>query len=242
MMKRALVVDDDRSMVQTLSDVLELKGWAVRPAYSGASAVQAAIEEDFDVVLMDVKMPGIDGVDAFKAMKQLRPNIRVILMTAYAAPERLNEAQQAGVMRVLSKPVNIGELLDMLSRQLDSEQPVLLIDHDIAFLDNLAQVLRSQGFDVATARDLSHASRLLTKRRPLAVLLHLDIGENNIRDAVAAVHSANPAVAIILYSEQQGADAEVDRVIPREWVHAYLQKPFDIDDVTRVLEELRDAD
>jgi CheY-like chemotaxis protein len=111
MICRALVVDDDRMLARTLAEILELSGWNVTQANSGTEAVNAAARQTFDVVLMDVKMPGMDGVDAFKAMKATHPEIRVILMTAYATEDRLGEAHREGVMRVLSKPVDVQKLL-----------------------------------------------------------------------------------------------------------------------------------
>ena len=65
-MKRVLVVDDDRNMVKTLSDVLAFKGWEVGNAFSGEEAVNAAARTSYDVVLMDVKMPGMDGVQLLR--------------------------------------------------------------------------------------------------------------------------------------------------------------------------------
>jgi len=119
MIGRALVVDDDRTLASTLADILELMGWTVTQANSGTEAVNVAARQSFDVVLMDVKMPGMDGVDAFKAMKATRPDIRVILMTAYAAEERLGEARREGVLRVLSKPVDVETLLRSHLQPLD---------------------------------------------------------------------------------------------------------------------------
>lgn len=239
MTRRALVVDDDRSMVKTLSDILALKGWQVHPAYSGEMAIRAATQEPFDVVLMDVKMPGIDGVDAFKAIKRARPDIRVILMTAYAAPERVAEAEREGVVRVLSKPVDVAELFQLLTEKLNGDRPVLLIDHDTAFLRTLAEVLRLEGFEVATATDLPDATRLMAARRPMAVFLHLPAGSGTVRGAIAAVHHANPAAAIIAYSGQADAEAAIANEVPRDWVHAYLRKPFAVEAVTHVLDGLR---
>lgn len=109
----ALVVDDDRMLARTLGEILELEGWRVQVATSGVEAVNVAARDDFDVVLMDIRMPGMDGVDAFKAMKASRPDIRVILMTAYTAEERIGEAQREGVLRVLSKPVDVPSLLQL---------------------------------------------------------------------------------------------------------------------------------
>lgn len=242
MMRRALVVDDDRSMVRTLSDILEMNGWEVRPAYSGTTAVQAAVAEPFDVVLMDVKMPGLDGVDAFKAMKRARPHIRVVLMTAYAAPDRLSEAQREGAISVMSKPVNIVELFQILAEKLDSDCPVLVIDQDAIFLKTLSEVLRLKGYDVETAENLAHATRLITERHPKAVLLHLNAGADDVRNAVSTVHHANPQTAIILYSGNPRTRDALERVIPDNWVHAYLEKPFTIEQVTTVLDRLPHGD
>ena len=89
------------AMVKTLADVLQLQGWNVSTAHSGIEAVHAASTRLFDVVLMDIKMPGMDGVDAFKAMKARNPGLKVVLMTAYAAQERIAEAEREGVTRVL---------------------------------------------------------------------------------------------------------------------------------------------
>ena len=110
---RALVVDDDRMLAQTLGEILELEGWTVSVANSGTEAVNIAARESFDVVLMDIKMPGMDGVDAFKAMKATHPKIRVVLMTAYTAEDRIGEAEREGVVRVLSKPVDVATLLQL---------------------------------------------------------------------------------------------------------------------------------
>ena len=123
MPRRALVVDDDRMLARTLAEVLELEGWSVTQANSGTEAVNVAARQTFDVVLMDVRMPGMDGVDAFKAMKATHPDIRVILMTAYTGEDRISDARRAGVLRVLSKPVDVDKLVHgYLQKPIGSDQ------------------------------------------------------------------------------------------------------------------------
>ncbi|HEY9229207.1 MAG TPA: response regulator, partial [Gemmatimonadaceae bacterium] len=138
MTRRALVVDDDRTMVRTLADILRINGWDVTPAYSGTAAVDAAARGNYDVVLMDIKMPGMSGVAAFKAMKLLQPKLRVILMTAYAGDDQIVEAEREGVLDVMPKPVNIPLLLSVLTQALSRQQPVLVVDQDQAFLKTLS--------------------------------------------------------------------------------------------------------
>lgn len=115
MAARALVVDDDRAMVRTLSDVLRLKGWEVDNAYSGTEAVNAVANGAFNVVLMDVTMPGLNGVAALKAIRARRPDVRVVLMTAYAAQELLADAAREGAHRVLPKPLDLPALLALMT-------------------------------------------------------------------------------------------------------------------------------
>jgi len=240
MSRRVLVVDDDRSMVRTLADVLRLTGWEVATAYTGAAAVELAATQSFDVVLMDVKMPGMDGVTAFRGMKSAQPGIRVVLMTAFAAPDLLAGAEAEGVMRVMSKPVDIASLLTLLTSTLSRRRPVLLIDHDVAFLHTLAEILRMRGYDTVVAPSLEEATRLIAERDPAAVLLHMHLPQATASEAVSAVHAAVHGAALILYSGQSGALEEVVEAIPAEWVHAYLQKPFAIEQVTGALSGIRD--
>jgi len=233
--RRALVVDDDQFMVRTLSDVLRLKGWEVTTAFSGETAVKLATEGTFDVVLMDIKMPEMDGVAAFKAMKVAKPDVRVVLMTAYAAEELIGEANREGVLRVLPKPLDITALLSLLAESADAERPVLLIDSDLTFLKTLSEVLTLRGFLTVVATTLPEAERLIHQRRPAAVLLHMHLGSLSVREAVAAVHTLTPAVSLILYSGKPDGEEEMHGSLPSNWVHTYLQRPFGIEQVTEVL-------
>lgn len=238
MKRRVLVVDDDRLMVKTLTEILELQGWEVGSAYDGRRAVEAVAERAYEVVLMDVKMPGMDGVEAFRVMKAARPGVKVVLMTAFTAQERLTEAEEHGVVQVLSKPVDIRSLLALLTQTVSEARSVLLVDGDRAFLKTLSEVLALRGFQTVIASSLMEAMRSIEEKRPAAILLHMHLGATSAREAVVAVHNVSPEIALILYSGQPGADREINGSVPREYVHSYLQKPFPIDKVTGVLSEV----
>ena len=236
--RRVLVVDDDPFMVKTLTDVLKLSGWEVDSASSGLQAVDAVEARQFDAVLMDVKMPDMDGVTALKAIKACRPDAIVFLMTAYAAHELLAEAEREGVTRILAKPVNVGVLLGLLTRSVAAQRPVLVIDTDAAFLQTLADVLALNGFPTVAARTLDEAVDLMSGERPRAVLLHIHLGMIPPEDAILAVHVAGPASSLILYSGQPHGETCIPDELPREWIHAYLQKPFAVEHIAEVLDAL----
>jgi CheY-like chemotaxis protein len=112
--ERIAVVDDDDAMVETLCDVLALHGWDPVRASDGAQAVQLVTAEQIDVVLMDIRMPKMNGVEALREIKRVRPATRVVLFTASAAQELLAGAERYGASHVLKKPVDAVELLSVL--------------------------------------------------------------------------------------------------------------------------------
>lgn len=110
------MVDDDRDMVRSLCDILELHGWETVTSHDGAAAVALSESEDVDLFLMDVRMPRLNGVDAWNAIREHKPGARSILMTAYAPPEALALTPGHGVVRILRKPVAIPELIEALEK------------------------------------------------------------------------------------------------------------------------------
>jgi len=112
--KRILVVDDDRGMVATLCDILELHGWETVRGYDGEAAVTLAQEHEVDLLLMDIRMPRLNGVEAWREIHARREGARAVLMTAYAPQETLTQAQGQGVVRVLRKPLDLPELVALL--------------------------------------------------------------------------------------------------------------------------------
>jgi len=100
---RVLVVDDKRNMVRLMKKVLR-KDAAVSGATAGRDAIAALEAEEFDVVLCDLKMPDVDGIEVLRACTQLRPNTEFILMTAYASVDTAVEALRLGAYDYLTKP------------------------------------------------------------------------------------------------------------------------------------------
>jgi DNA-binding NtrC family response regulator len=161
-------------------------------------------------------------------------------MTAYAAHDLLAEAEREGVLRVLPKPVNLGSLLSLISAQLNRRHSVLIVDHDATFLKTLSEVLILRGIDAVAAPNLKRATQLILERNPAAVLLHMHLDATNAREAAGVVHRVSPETALILYSGMPGAADELERIIPTEWIHAYLQKPFAVEQLTRMLDGIND--
>jgi two-component system response regulator HydG len=224
--RRILIVDDEEQMVRTLGDIVRLHGWEADGAYSGEAAVEAVRETEYAVVLMDVRMTGINGVEAFKAMKQVRPHIRVILMTAYTATEILDEAEREGALRVLSKPVALDGLIETLKQATTESRCVLVVDDDAAFLKTLRRLLEHNGYSTFTAPTLDDAIEMLETRTPGAVVLDLRLDGITAPESVLAIKHVSPSVALILCSGYPAELDEATSMMPARLIHASLHKPF----------------
>jgi signal transduction histidine kinase len=105
--RRVLVVDDDAGMVRTTAMILGRKGYAVTTAVDGLEAVELAKEQPFDLVLTDLKMPHIDGVETYRRIKMIQPGAAVMMMTAYGVDELVQQAVEEGAYCILSKPLDM---------------------------------------------------------------------------------------------------------------------------------------
>jgi two-component system, NtrC family, response regulator HydG len=240
MTRTVLVVDDDRQMVKTFAAVLRRRGWESLTAFDGEQAVQVARDHHVDVVLMDVRMPGMNGVEALRAIRQSKPLTPVILMTAYAANELLEQAERDGALSIMPKPVPLPRLLTLLEDVIRTERSVLIVDDDPQFLSTLTEVLSTSGRTVLKASTLERALELLDAETPDIVVLDLKLDGGSPEDTIRAIKDARPAIVLILYSGHPRMLDETLASLPSELVYASLRKPFSpaslmglLDDLTR---------
>jgi two-component system response regulator HydG len=110
-----LVVDDNPSMASILADILDVKGFTVHAANSGAEALEILRNHPVDILLTDVKMPGMNGVELYRETRKTHPNLLTFLMTAYSEDEIIQKGMAEGIKVVFSKPVDINLLVSIFS-------------------------------------------------------------------------------------------------------------------------------
>lgn len=110
-----LIVDDQKGVRRLLEELFRRDGWQVKVAGDGIEAMDAVEEIIPDLVLMDVKMPNMNGLEATHAIMARNPSIPIIMMTAYGEIEVVRQALEAGVKRCISKPFDIVTLRDMVN-------------------------------------------------------------------------------------------------------------------------------
>jgi DNA-binding NtrC family response regulator len=111
---RVLLVDDEDDFRETLQKRLRNRKLQVEGAENGYKALEILQNQDFDVVILDVKMPGLDGIETLKEIKIKKPEVEVIMLTGHASVESGIQGMQLGAFDYVMKPVPLDELLDKM--------------------------------------------------------------------------------------------------------------------------------
>jgi len=231
---RILVVDDDRRMAKTLLDIFKVEGYEAEAAYSGSRALGKVKKGHFDCVLSDIKMPQMNGVELYRAIKAIQPELPVVFMTAYS--ELVEEGLEEGAIATLNKPLDINLLLGFLS-SLRKERSIAIVDDDPQFCESLGGILRARGFAVTEVTDPYRVMEAL-RRDGQVVLLDLKLNSISGLEVLKEIREHCPHLAVILvtgYPEEMAPAVEAALKID---AYACLYKPFRIERLLQLLTEV----
>lgn len=111
---RVLLIDDEETLIEYLSKRLLREGFTVKASFSGEEAVEVAHHNDFDVAVVDLKMPGMDGVETQKRLKKLQPFIQCIVLTGHGTLDSALESGKQDAFRYLLKPIEYDNLVETI--------------------------------------------------------------------------------------------------------------------------------
>ena len=171
-----LVVDDEQDICANLRDILVDFGYQVDTAADGDAALKLLESRAYDVALLDLKMPGISGVELCRQIRERQSSTVGMILTAYASPQAAHDAIQAGAWRVLSKPIDTPQLMQLIESALNTPL-VLVVDDDRDLCDALRDMFHDQGFRVSMAHTPGEVERQLADSAPHVVLIDLKLAE-----------------------------------------------------------------
>jgi DNA-binding response OmpR family regulator len=120
---KILVIDDEKNILFTVRQTLESQGYAVRTTTTGEEGLRLAAEENFDLVLLDLKLPGIDGVEVLRQLGQRRRRPQVIVISAFGTVTNAVEVMKSGALDFIEKPFSPQELRDAVRQVLTRPEP-----------------------------------------------------------------------------------------------------------------------
>lgn len=129
---RILIVDDEAVVRDSLCKWFKGAGYSAETAAGSRKALEAIQEKDFDVALIDIKMPGMDGVELQDRLRQADPELAVIIMTGYASVETAVRAMKQGAYEFITKPIDPDELLQLVANVLERSSRRIREAHGIA--------------------------------------------------------------------------------------------------------------
>jgi DNA-binding NtrC family response regulator len=116
MSEKVLLVDDEVDFLDTLSERMRTRGMEVATSSSGVEALKRVEKESYDVIILDLMMPGVDGLETLKILKEKKPDLQVILLTGQATVEKGIEAMKLGAMDFLEKPADLSQLTEKIKK------------------------------------------------------------------------------------------------------------------------------
>jgi CheY-like chemotaxis protein len=227
-MRSYLVVDDNREFAENLAEILRDRGDDVAVAASGPDAVALARARRFDAVLTDMRMPLMGGAEVVHEVRRIDPGVSAMVITAHAGDDVLEAARREGLLAVLSKPVEVTRLLELLAAA-RRDGLVAVVEDDLRLSDNLCEALRSRGFAAVTAASVLETERL-GPVRPFCALVDLRLPGGPDGEAMRRLGEKYPGLPMIVVTACCDAPP-----VPHE---GFFSKPFDTAELLGAVERL----
>jgi len=229
-----LVVDDLRSMRVTLGGILEDKGHNVVMVENGYQAIEAVKKTLFDVIFIDIKMPGINGVQTFREIKKIDRKAVVIMMTAYSVEDLVKEALEEGAYATVYKPFDVDKIVAVIEDVLHEKTLILVVDDKFSDRETLKTILEDKGYRVATAKDGTEAIEMVKSKHYDIIFLDVILPGIDGVETFEHVKEIDPVATVIMmtgYTEE-----DLVRKAVSEGAYTCIYKPFNMEKLIGLVE------
>jgi len=232
-----LIVDDDLNFCNTLSKILSKKGYETTTAEGGMRALELIKERAFDVVLMDIKMPVISGVETYKKIKTIRPGTVTLLMTAFTVDDLIKDAIKEGVYAVVKKPLDLDLVVNMIEKAKNGAL-LAIVDDDPQITKTMKEVLEKKGYSVSTCATGEEAIALTKERPQDTIFIDMNLPVLNGLEVYLKIHEINPEATVVMMTAYRQEMDELIKQAMQSGAYACLYKPFDMNEAINIIDEL----
>lgn len=223
-----------------MSLVLKRKGYEVSIANDGFEAIDTVKEEFFDIIFMDIKMPVLNGVETYKKIKEINEKIIIIMMTAYAVEDLIQDALKEGAYGVIYKPLDFEKIFSLIEESKDTKQGglILIVDDDPGTCKTLENVLTKKGYDVVISNTGEDAITKAKEKFFDIIFIDMKLPTLNGLETYLELKKINPKlIAIVITAYHQEMDDLVQEAMNNS-AYTCLTKPINIEDMLVLINEI----
>ncbi len=243
---RVLLVDDEEDFLAAIRRPLLRRGFEVSTAPDGEKGLELVTARTFDVVVLDVRMPGLNGEQVFHEIKKLRPGLPVVILTGHGTIQEAFRTSREGVFDYLAKPCAVDELVEVLQRATadlafrgpddpalseESQSRVLLIDDESDLLESLSKALERRNMSVSIAPDGERGLAQANTRVFDVVVLGMKMPGMGGLPTLIRLKETHPLTEVIVLTGHPSSAQAVEAM--RRGAFDFLTKPVDVAELVR---------
>ncbi|MEW6103588.1 MAG: response regulator [bacterium] len=235
-MANILIVDDEKDLAELLKEVLEMEGFETDIAFDGNSALEKLEKTRFDLALLDIRLPGMNGVELFLKIKEKNSDCKVIMMTGFAVEDMIERAIFEGAYACIHKPFNPGRIIEVIKKTLLNDKMILIVDDEVGIRDFLSEHLIMEGFNVLSAKDGYEALAILKKNRINLILLNFCLPDMDGLLLFKKARDIHKDIKVLLIT---GYD--LTQILQREeakWLYGSMKKPIDLEPLLDLMKKV----
>ncbi len=238
-MKNILIVEDEQNVRESLRTWLVELGCQVEVTSDGEEALKQISEKEFDLVILDLRLPGKDGLQVLKEARLKKPQLNGIIITAYPAAATMAEAMQIGAVDFLSKPINLPKLEKLIQEKTElvklRVKPILIVDDEASMRESLQDWFLDLGYQAETACDGEEALKLIGEKNYGLLILDLKLPGQDGIEVLKMARMHHPDLRGIIITAYPSVDTAREAI--KQGAIDYLPKPFELSELEKLVEE-----
>lgn len=238
MKKHVLIVDDEKEVRDSLTAVYKSKGYTVTAKGDAMSALEFLKKQNVDVVVTDLYLPNLNGMELLKRIKKKYPRIKVIMMSAMGTESTFERAKKLGAEGFLQKPFALSSAVSILEegvkREEEITESVLVVDDRSELRTSVAYLLKTKGYKTDAAASAEEALKKAGKKMYDVIVLDVNLPGKKGYEIIPEIKALHPGTKILLMTGE-AEDHELEEGL-RLGAVTYMRKPFDL---TAFLKTLR---
>jgi DNA-binding NtrC family response regulator len=236
-MKNILIVEDEISIRDSLRNWLIDSGYEVEVASEGEEALRRISEKDFEVVILDLRLPGKDGLQVLREARMKKPRLNGIIITAYPTVGTAVQAMKLGAVDFLTKPINLANLEKLVREKVEPvklpTKPILVVDDEPSMRESLRDWFLEAGYGVETAHDGEEALRMIAQKDYGLLILDLKLPGINGIEVLKEARKSHPDLKGVVITAYPSVDTAVEAL--KQGAVEYLPKPFALSELEKLV-------